>query len=338
LIIPNDDLATRHLHQLHERARSRGEAGASLCALIERSLGAPESFTAVCSRALFMELAREEGVRVPKTEFIADPDGLRSWSDRVGFPAVLKANGTSGGEGVRVVHTLHESQRAFRKLQAPPLLARAAKYALLDRDTTLIWPALLRRRYEVNVQAYVPGREATTLLTCWKGAVLAGLHFEVLNKVYSDGPATVIRLIENTEMARAAEKMAGRLKLSGLHGFDFMLHANSGDAYLIEINPRATQVGHLTLGPQRDLPSALYEALSGQNVPASPKLTENDTIALFPGEWNKNPHSSFLRSAYHDVPWESPALMRFCVRRHGNEKSWYSRQKRMQVFLGARVP
>ena len=61
-----------------------------------------------------------------------------------------------------------------------------------------------------------------------------------------------------------------------------MLEAHTGNAHLIEINPRATQVGHLALGPGRDLPAALYAALSGICPPAAPKVTENDTIALFP--------------------------------------------------------
>ena len=54
--------------------------------------------------------------------------------------------------------------------------------------------------------------------------------------------------------------------LSGLCGFDFMQEANTGKAYLIEINPRATQVGHLTLGGGRDLPAALYGAVTGQPI------------------------------------------------------------------------
>ena len=95
-------------------------------------------------------------------------------------------------------------------------------------------------------------------------------------------------------MSAAAEKMVRRLKLSGLHGFDFMLEASTGNARLIEINPRATQVGHLTLGPGRDLPAALYAALSGEDLHPAPKVTENDIIALFPQEWMRDPDSAFL--------------------------------------------
>ena len=164
----------------------------------------------------------------------------------------------------------------------------------------LVWPSLLRRRPVVNAQAFVAGREATSAIVCWKGAVLASLHFEVVKKASSRGHATVVRLIENAEMSAAAEEMARRLNLSGLYGFDFMLEAETGNTYLVEINPRSTQVGHLSLGPGRDIPAALYAALSGKAVEATPKITEKDTIALFPQEWIRDAESPFLRLAYHD--------------------------------------
>jgi formate-dependent phosphoribosylglycinamide formyltransferase (GAR transformylase) len=338
LIIPSDDLATRHLHDLYYRAQRDGEKGTQLRALIERSLGAPTSFPITYGRTAFMELAREEGIRVPKTAVIANLGDLRKWMDTAGLPMVLKANGTSGGEGVRIVHTVEEAERAFRRLQAPPILLRVAKWVIVDQDMTLVWPALTRRRSVVNAQTFVPGREATSLIACWNGTVLGSHHFEVLGKQESSGPATVMRLVDNPEMAAAAEKMARRLNLSGLHGFDFMLEKETGNAYLIEINARATQIGHLALGPGRDLPAALYAAVTGNMVQPAPKLTEKDTIALFPQEWLRNPKSPFLKSGYHDVPWDEPELVRTCIRKSRKWTIWKPHQKWMQVFSGDHLP
>jgi hypothetical protein len=338
LIVPGDDRATMHLHDLYNRERNRGEAGASICALIESSLGSSASFPVVLARTAFLELAQEEGIRVPKSQVIHTASDLRDWVTRMGCPTVLKTDRSSGGEGVRIVQTLEEAERAFRSLEAPPLLARAAKRALIDQDTTLMWPSLLRRRSIVNAQAFVAGREATSLIACWKGAVLASLHFEVLNKEDAGGPSTVLRLTENTEMSVAAEKMIRRLDLSGLHGFDFMLEAHTGSAYLLEINPRATQIGHLTLGSGRDLPAALYAAVSGEVVQPCAKLTENDTIALFPQEWKRNPKSAFLQSGYHDVPWKEPELVRACLRGPRNHRARISERDLIQAFAAAHLP
>jgi hypothetical protein len=196
----------------------------------------------------------------------------------------------------------------------------------------LLWPSLLRRRSVVNAQAFVAGREATSAIACWKGTVLASLHFEVLNKADAAGHATVLRLIENSEMSAATQAIARRLNLSGLHGFDFMLESDTGSAYLIEMNPRATQVGHLTLGPGRDIPAALHAAISGNAQQAAPKLTENDTIALFPHEWIRDSRSNFLQSGYHDVPWDEPELVQACIATRRKQYGWYSRKKRSMDF------
>jgi len=327
-LISGDDLTTQHLHRLYARERSGGKRESPICALIERSLGSSESFPVVSARAAFMDVAREEDVRVPLTEVIRTREELKNWVERTGLPTVLKANGTSGGDGVRIAHTQAEAERFFEHLQAPPLFARALKRALVDRDKTLLGPSMLRRRPVVNAQAFVSGREATSTIMCWKGTVLASLHFEVINKASSTGHATVVRLIEHAEMSAAAERMVRRLNLSGFYGFDFMLEAETGRAYLIEVNPRSAQVGHLSMGAGHDLPAALFAALSGKAEQPAPKVTEKDTVALFPQEWTRDPESPFLRSAYHDVPWEETELIQDCVSNRRRQSAWYSRSQR----------
>jgi hypothetical protein len=325
LVVPGDDLAVEHLHELHRRLGLQSGSTTEVGSLIARSLGSPECFPAIHSRAGFISLAREEGIRVPETDTIQSGEDVRNWIGRVGLPTVLKADGTSGGEGVRIVRTDAEAQQAFESLRSAPVLARAFKRALLDHDRTLIWPALLRRRPAVSAQALVAGHEATSTIVGWQGTVLASLHFEVLRKSRAAGHATVVRSIENAEMATAVERIVRRLGLSGMCGFDFMLEANTGNAYLIEINPRATQVGHIALGLGRDLPAALYGAATGSPIPATAAVTENRTIALFPHEWARDPQSEFLRTAYHDVPWKTPELVRACIRLSRKQSSWYSR-------------
>ncbi len=327
LIIPGDDLATRHLHDLHRRGQRKGNAGAQICALIERSLGSAQAFPVVFDRNAFIEAARQEGVRVPITGAVKNTSDLTKQAGRVGFPLVLKANGTSGGDGVRIAQTLEQAEGALRTLQAPPLFARAVKRAVVDHDGTLLLPSLLRHQFMVSAQSFVAGREATSAVFCWQGEVLASLHFEVIHKMHASGHAAVLRLIEHPEMPAAAEKMVRRLNLSGFYGFDFMLETHTEHAYLIEINPRTTQVGHLALGAGRDLPVALCAALSGERVPETPKITEKDTIVLFPQEWMRDPASEFLLSGYHDVPWEEPALVDDCVRKSRSQRAWYAKQK-----------
>jgi predicted ATP-grasp superfamily ATP-dependent carboligase len=160
----------------------------------------------------------------------------------------------------------------------------------------------------------------------------------VVKKASSAGHATVVRRIENPEMSAGVEAVVRRLSLSGFFGFDYMLETGTRHAYLIEVNPRSTQVGHLSLGVGHDLPAALYAVLSGKPEQPSPRITENDTVALFPQEWIRDPESTFLQSAYHDVPWDEPELIRDCVSNRRKQSAWYSRSKRKLAASEASSP
>jgi hypothetical protein len=160
----------------------------------------------------------------------------------------------------------------------------------------------------------VPGRPANSAVACWRGEVLAEIQVEVLRTSDPLGPSTVVRVIENSEMAAAAAALVRRLGLSGFCGFDFMLEEGTGAAHLIEINARCTPLCHLDLGPGRDPVGALTARLTGRAAPASQPTTDNPLIAYFPQAWQQDPSSELLRTAFHDVPWEDPGLVRELVR------------------------
>jgi biotin carboxylase len=337
LIVVGDDLANKHVHDLYYFLKNNNDkASTEIRSLIERSIGPPDSYPTVMGRAAILELACKEGIRVPKTAVLKSIGDLEPWSKQMGFPLVLKTDGSSSGEGVRIANTLGEARRAFRTLQAPPQLIRVAKRVLIGRDMRWIRPTLERRRSVVNVQEFIRGRDATSLVACWKGEVLAALHFEVINKEYECGPSSVLRLIEKQEISATAEKIIRRLNLSGLHGFDFLIEKDTEKPYLIEMNPRATQVGHLALGPARDLPAALVATVRGEPMPNTEKVTENPSVALFPQEWSRDPQSPMLNAAYHDIPWEEPDLIRYCLRKTRKWSDWRSLEKWIYILAAHR--
>jgi hypothetical protein len=338
LVIPCDDLASLQLHQLYASEENREGADSLICAVLSRSLGSPTNFPMLYERATFIEMAANEGLRVPKMTVVATLDEMRKWAINIGLPIVLKSDCSSGGEGVRVVQTMLEAEHAFKKLTAPPMLAQAAKRALIDGDNTRVWPSILRKRSVVSAQEFIAGHEATSLVACWNGTVLAENHFEVLNKVHASGPASALRRVDNPEMSAAVTRMVRRLNLSGMNGFDFMIETSTGNAYLIELNPRTTQVGHLALGPGHDLPAALYAAVTGNTPQPAPAVTQSDVIALFPAEWNRNPESAFLKTGFHDVPWAEPELIRACVNRKKQVAAWQVQQKQPQALSSVQVP
>ena len=312
LIIPCDDLARSHLAHLHERGRRRGDSAAGI-AVLEDSLGEASSMSVATGRSDLIAVARALGVRAPATAVARSRQEVRDWLVEYRSPVVLKTDGSYGGGGVQVVDSLDEADRAWRALSAPPSLGRAIKRAIVNRDMTETILCIRRRRPVVNMQTFVPGQDANCTVACWKGNVLASITVSVLETVSPRGPASVVRVIENREVSAAVDVIVRRLKLSGLIGLDFIFEERNGDAYLIEMNPRAPQICHLQLGTGRDLPGSLRAALTGDPPRGTLPVTESDVIALFPQEWLRDPASEFLRTAYHDVPWDEPDLVRACI-------------------------
>ncbi|MGA2848355.1 MAG: hypothetical protein ABSE46_05115 [Terracidiphilus sp.] len=334
IVVPCDDLACRHLHDLYVRALKDGKDG-KLCMLVERSLGDPSQYALINARSQLIALAYELLIDAPQTEMISSVEELRVWIAQFGLPVALKTDGSSGGLGVRIADSEAEAVRAFGVLNAPPKLARAVKRAVFDQDRSLLTPCLQRRRPAVSVQRFLPFHDATIAVACWRGEVVASICVEVVRTWKPKGPASVVRLIDNRDMLLAAQKLTSHLKLSGLCGFDFLVDRVTGKAHLIEMNPRATQTCHLPLGTAHDLPAALAACIAGKPIPNSTSVTERNVIALFPLEWQNDPASPFLRSGYHDVPWEEPKLVQACVESRMRNGGWltYENLDRMLARL-----
>jgi glutathione synthase/RimK-type ligase-like ATP-grasp enzyme len=309
LLIPADESAIDLLRALYERALSgRGARPDRTAKLVEASLGAPSSFVFARKKSLFVSLARDEGLSVPKTEVVRDLGQLQAYMATARFPLVIKRDETSGGEGVRIVANEADARRTFLDLQASSGRVFAVRQAVRKLDLAYL-QRLCRPRPSITVQDYIEGRPANRAVVCDRGQVLAGLSVEVLQTSQSTGPATVVRVIDSAEMANAAAHVVRRLGLSGFVGFDFMLETASSRAYLIEMNQRPTQICHLALNASSDLIGALAAGLSAAVRRRTMPNIGSRTVALFPQESWRDPSSGFLQSAHHDVPWREPEFI-----------------------------
>lgn len=325
LVIPCDDNAAVQLAQLYAQAGKAGHEAPLVRAVIARSLGRPEACARVTARAELMSLAASEGVRVPPTAAVTTRQELDTWLALHPLPAVLKVDATWGGLGVAIVTNSDEARRAFARMSARPSLRHALARLLLDRDVSHLLTRARDAPRNVTVQDYIVGAPANRAVACWQGRVLAGSSVEAIQTQHATGPATVVRVIGNTEMSEAVERLVKRLGLSGLWGVDFVIEAATGAAYLIEMNPRATPICHLPLGPGHDLPAALYAQCTGSAPHTTIVPITRDVIALFPGEWRRDPASPYLRSAYHDIPWGEDGLVQECIARPWAERGLIAR-------------
>ncbi len=311
IIIPCDDLAVRNLHELYSSKRARSASEVDILALIARSLGHPESYSIVDSRYMLLKIAREEGILAPETTAIRSPQDLDHLFECQPFPWVLKVDGSVGGSGVRIVATLPEARDCFADLRRPIGLLRFAKRLTGNRDAlfAMRWQDVVRGiRPALVGQRFIHGRSANCAVVCRNGEVLAGVGCEVVSEQRLLGPASVVRLVDNTDMMDAAAKIARRLSLSGFFGLDFIIEEGTGSAFLIEIDPRCTQHCHLRLGKGRDMVEALSAVLKGESLTEHEPVTQNSLIAYFPQALLSG--SNFLSSSYIDVPLDEPDLTR----------------------------
>ena len=303
LIVAGDDRAVAHMLKLYSEANGRDPHVAQI---IERSLGEPASYAEMMSRGGFMARAKSLGILVPQTRQISSEADLASFIVDAGLPVVLKADGSWGGDGVVVAGSNAEARAAFYKLGQVPSRLRSVARAVRRRDAHHLNSAIAPAGRVVSAQSFVSGRPAASAFACWNGEITGAIYYDVLVAQGEIGPPNVVRRVECAEMESATRKIAAHYRLSGIHGMDF-LRDSAGAVHLLEINPRATQGGALAFGPGRDLPAALASRLDPQAGARVPIL--NDTVAIFPREWQRDPASPWLRSAHHDVPWDDPAVL-----------------------------
>ena len=138
IVIPCDDLAVRHLHQLHSSNRARSASEVDIPALIVRSLGPPESYPIVDSRYMLLKVARDEGVLTPETTAISGLQDLHQLLASQPFPWVLKVDGSNGGGGVRIAATLAEAGNYLADLRRSIGLLRFVKPLTVSRDAFFV--------------------------------------------------------------------------------------------------------------------------------------------------------------------------------------------------------
>jgi predicted ATP-grasp superfamily ATP-dependent carboligase len=320
LIVPCDDRAVAHLHELHASGYSP-----VINAAIERSLGAPGSFGLVERRAQLIAAARAEGIRAPDMFQVSSDEELNAALDKVELPAVMKVDGTWGGLGVKIVHSLGEAIKVRKAMSRPVGVTRAIKRLVVDRDPFSLLPAAMGATPAVNVQRFVEGTPANSAVVCWNGEVLAAIAVVAVRTRGAQGASTVVRLIDHPEMIETSTKLVRRLGLSGFCGFDFLLEAGTCAAHLIEMNARTTPISHLPLAEGRNLVAALATRLDGITaIPSTPSITQ-DIVAFFPQAWLLEPNSELLYTGFHDIPWGEQALVRELMKLPWPERGFLAR-------------
>ncbi len=332
VVIPCDERTVRDLHAVWQSTKDR-----QVKQLIERSTAPSESFSTITSRAALLALAEQIGVRVPPSMSLPDVRSLDRWTQDHTTPFVMKADGSWAGFGVRVISSVSAAAEAYAQMTEPVSARFAIRESLFAGNHFNIGTWLRRERPAMSVQGFVDGWPANVGVACSQGEVLAAVCAESVATTSATGPSTVARIIHNSEMIDAAKRVVKALGLSGMIGFDFMIEAATGAAYMIEMNPRNTPICALRLGPGRDLAEALVARLAHRQVRDRVPRTERDIVVFFPDTWSTDPASHLLNSGYHDVPWEQPDLVRELMLPERGDRYWFWRiLRRLRMGMDAR--
>jgi hypothetical protein len=324
-VVPCDDRCVSQLHELH---RARPE----LRALIERSLGNPSGFELLESRGRLLGAAQQLGIRVAAVHTVTSAAHAGDCYSRCGSAALLKMDGTSGGEGVQIVRSANEAALGFRRMNARLRVTTAFKRVVINRDPLALWSWGRRRKTGTNLQAFVAGTPANIMVACREGQVLREVSVQAVACQGPMGAALVVEVIDNQEFSRAAALLAAHLGASGFFGLDFIVERDTGAAYLIEMNPRCTQLGHLQL-PQGDLAGAWCASLLGREAARAREPIAGHRIAFFPQASLWGAKSALGPGVYQDVPSAQQRLVDVLL-----QGPWPERQLPARIYHLFRTP
>ena len=192
----------------------------------------PDVMRSLGNKVSARELAQSAGVPVvPATDALpADIDGARKAAAAVGYPLMLKASWGGGGRGMRVVETEADLASAIE-------VARREAASAFGNDEVYL-EKLVRRARHVEVQ--VLGDTHGNLVHLFERDCSVQRRNQ---KVVERAPAPYLDGATRQSLCEAALRLARTVGYSHAGTVEFLMDADTGEFYFIEVNPRI-QVEH----------------------------------------------------------------------------------------------
>jgi predicted ATP-grasp superfamily ATP-dependent carboligase len=296
LILPCDDMAFRLLQMviLQPPEELRLEVQLELAMLIRDSLGDPAYYRISVEKTLLPAAAAALGIRVPEYGVIEDFAAAEAFAAAHGYPVVLKRNHSTAGEGVAIVESRDQLASSFEAL-------------IRDRRDVLAHA----KSTQLLIQVQVPGTIHYENTAAWRGTRIGGFAVERLQYEDVKGPAAVIRCYHSAEIRDFSSRLVQGFGMTGLFATEYLVHRDTGELYLLEINRRLTPGMHVGSRINVDLCALMYSAVRGTPLTTrrDPGASDQWINVHFPQEWMRDPDSPYLRDYPVDVPWDEPELV-----------------------------
>jgi hypothetical protein len=310
MIIPGDETMAHFLRKIAAQSPLLHPENAALRQLLRASMGDPRTTRTLDGKIAFQRMAADLGLRTPDDRAVKDAAAALATAGGLGYPVVLKDEYAAGGIGVKICATPEALRASWDELEQATPRPRSLRQKLVHLAKAARGGQQAKRR---SLQRFIQGKPAFHAVAALAGQRLAGVTAIVeVSDPPGTGPSCVIRLCEVPEISIACEKIIRATGMSGFAGFDFMVEAETGNAYVLECNPRPTPVSHLGGLVGSDLCAALWDALHGTTATGSGPKTpaaKEQWVAFYPQEMLRDPHSPYLRTAYVDFPHDDLPLM-----------------------------
>ncbi len=192
----------------------------------------PETMRSLGNKVAARNLAIEAGVPVmPATDPLPDDmEEVKRLASEIGYPVMLKASWGGGGRGMRVIP---DEATLMRDVVAAKREARAA----FGKDEIYL-EKLVQRARHVEVQILGDGQGGLVHLF-ERDCSIQRRH----QKVVERAPAPYLDEAKRQELCGYGLKIGREVNYRGAGTIEFLMDADTGSVYFIEVNPRV-QVEH----------------------------------------------------------------------------------------------
>jgi pyruvate carboxylase len=192
----------------------------------------PETMRRLGNKVAARNLAIEIGVPVvPATEPLPDDmDAVKAMAEKIGYPVMLKASWGGGGRGMRVIRSADDLAKEVTEAK------REAK-AAFGKDEVYLEKLVERARH---VEVQILGDTHGNAVHLFERDCSIQRRNQ---KVVERAPAPYLSDEQRKELAGYALKIAEATDYVGAGTVEFLMDADTGKFYFIEVNPRI-QVEH----------------------------------------------------------------------------------------------
>lgn len=192
----------------------------------------PETMRQLGNKVAARNLAIDRGVPVvPATGALPDDwEQVRAMAEAIGFPLMLKASWGGGGRGMRAIRKAEDLEREVTE-------ARREARAAFGKDEVYLEKLIERARH---VEVQVLGDEHGNCVHLFERDCSIQRRNQ---KVVERAPAPYLDDARRQELASHALKLVRASAYAGAGTVEFLMDADSGEFYFIEVNPRI-QVEH----------------------------------------------------------------------------------------------